>query len=134
MARPSFAHGGTVFRPSKTEAGFRFSVVVCVVCRHMCHRRRLMYALERGWLSLSTNLACSFTLYFWFSFFFSLSLSPPFLSPCGALNRFYKSLWRFVESFRPRGFASTATLWGGARRSVGVELWETFGDAFIGAS
>lgn len=68
-------------------------------------------------------------------FLFSLSLSlPPFLSPCGALNRFYKSLWRFVESFRPRGFASTATLWGGARRSVGVELWETFGDAFIGAS
>lgn len=42
---------------------------------------------------------------------------PFFLSPCGALNRFYKSLWREF----PRGFASMATLWGGAR-SVGVEL------------
>lgn len=51
-----------------------------------------------------------------FPFFLSL-----FPSLCGALNRFYKSLWRFVESFCPRGFASTATLWGGGW-SVGVEF------------
>ena len=106
------------FHPPQNRGGF-LVWAVCVRGWHMCHRRALMYALERGCslfppTSRVLSLCVSdFSAPFFFSFFFSAA----------TLNRFYKSLCGLTENLPAsiRRFAREAIFVGG--ESEGTKGW-----------